>query len=275
MNKRTFLSLVVVLLATVCLAQNNSTIPSGTIFLTNNETIEFTNLKFIDNTVVFINNATKTEFTYFKNTVKYINNAMGQRVFTNGNLVYATENLSKKKDEVKQDLKAEMPIENSTILVETKTKEAVSIKKDSLPNLVFISGSNITQNSVKLSPDEVRNILKTNSYALEKYNSGRTTKTIGDVMLGFGLGFFIGSGISNMSKANNSSDNTYQTDSKSGPTTGIVVGLVITAASIPVKIAGASAIKKSIKYYNEKPITSTNTLSLKINTNGLGFVYSW
>lgn len=56
--------------------------------------------------------------------------------------------------------------------------------------LVYTSNGNITDTeNHKISPEKIRTILASNQEILDNYNSGRTKKTVGNVLLIGGFGF--------------------------------------------------------------------------------------
>src|SRR5690606_39834234 len=69
--------------------------------------------------------------------------------------------------------------------------------------LKYISVNNIQQDGITLSNDQIREVLKTQKYALEDFNKGIRNRKIGNIFLGGGIGLFVGNGISNLMFANN------------------------------------------------------------------------
>ena len=109
-------------------------------------------------------------------------------------------------------------------------------------------------------------------------------RTIGDVCLFGGIGTFIIGGIINSSKANKDNivikydydGNPYpvtDTNVSKGSSTPLIIGLVFTAVSIPLKISGKKDIRESVKRYNENRISFKEKLDVNIiaNNQGVGF----
>ncbi len=132
------------------------------------------------------------------------------------------------------------------------------------------SASNVELNGVRLTSDQVRDVLKNNSWALENYNTGKTLNTVGSVSLGLGIGFFLGNGIYNLSHSN-SSEISYGDDSDSGTSAFFVIGGVFIAAGTILKIVGNNQAKKSMEDYNEmESKAAKKEISLTVGSNGLG-----
>lgn len=242
------LPLLFLLISLTAFSQSMKPIEKGFITITTGQKMEFTNLRFQDNQVVFKNVATKSEFTYFLNSIKIIVDGDNSVIF---------ENKALSKDVLSQ----EQVIDNKAN-IKNYTK------------LEFINAYKVSSEKKELEPNQVRDILKTNSYALEQYNSGRTLATIGDFSIGFGVGFIIAGGLINTNKAN-SNNSQYQSGESKGSPALIIAGLVIGVVAIPLKIAGRSKVKESIKNYNIKPTTSAvfskSNINLIASINSMGF----
>lgn len=124
-------------------------------------------------------------------------------------------------------------------------------------------GKVLDSNNKTLSPDEVREILSSKPELLENYNIGRDKKTIGNVLLGAGIGFIVGDLVSGATR-----DIVY-------PTAFTYIGIVATVISIPVKIGYSKKIKSAIEGYNKQVTLLDSKLkieatSLYANQNGLG-----
>ncbi|CAM3938360.1 hypothetical protein FLAN108750_00185 [Flavobacterium antarcticum] len=75
---------VLVLLLCGCLhlsAQDKKTISEGTITISTNQRMKFTNLRFVNDQVVFNDNNTKSDFTYFMNSIKSIVDDKGTTIY--------------------------------------------------------------------------------------------------------------------------------------------------------------------------------------------------
>lgn len=240
--------LTILILIVNCIAfyaQEKLPISRGFITLYTNQKMEFTNLRYQDNKVIFMNVETKSEFTYFINSVKLIEDI-------DKTILYINEDLVKREELRKVSV-------NST---------ANNSSKPERKKLVFVGSSKILLNQLKIEPDEVRAIMKTNSYVLDDYNSGKTLQTLGNISLGLGIGLFVGGGLSNLSKANKASDNTNPyaapTESKGSPKP-LIAGIVLAIIAIPLKICGSSKIKKSVEVYNDKPTAFNQKQNIELN----------
>lgn len=89
---------------TVILGQEIPETKKGFITLTTNQKYEFTNLKTVNNQVIFINVATKSEFIYFKNAVKLV-------VDEQENIVYKSQQYEEEEKRKKEKGLTEKPKE--------------------------------------------------------------------------------------------------------------------------------------------------------------------
>lgn len=62
-------------------AQEKNSVSSGTITITTNQQMKFTNLRFVADQVLFISTETKSEFTYFMNSIRSIVESDGTTIF--------------------------------------------------------------------------------------------------------------------------------------------------------------------------------------------------
>ncbi|OYU79141.1 MAG: hypothetical protein CFE23_15430 [Flavobacterium sp. BFFFF1] len=127
-------------------------------------------------------------------------------------------------------------------------------------NLVYVPNGNVTNSDNQtLTPKLVRDILASNPKALESYNTGRSKKTIGDFLLGLGIGLAAGDLAAGLF-----SDTHY-------PTAITFVGLGSVAVAIPIKIGYARKIRSAVDQYNGHPTTErVRTINVIGNPNGIG-----
>lgn len=79
---RNFIFLFLLGLATNVGAQTQTPVAKGTLTLYDKRVVAFSNLRFVDNTVVFMNEETASEFTYFLKSVRTITDEAGNTVFS-------------------------------------------------------------------------------------------------------------------------------------------------------------------------------------------------
>lgn len=106
----------------------------------------------------------------------------------------------------------------------------------------------------KVTPSEMRILLEKNSEALTFYNAGRNKKTWGNVLFYGGLGLIatnliVASNTDNTTYSGSSNNPTIQSDKSSG--TLAIIGGVLVAVSIPVKIGYPKKIKLAVEDYNK------------------------
>ena len=253
MKKKIIVLIVIIINCTILFAQEKKPIAKGFITITTGQKIEFTNLRYEGDMVIFTNVTTKTEFTYFLNTVKLIED--GEK-----NIIYGKK---KSETETKKD----------------SLSVATVIPKKEAQKLEFVNSNTILLNQQKQSPKEIREIIKTNSFSLKQYNSGKTLQGLGNVSLGVGIGLIIGGGISNLNKANNSTNSVYSSGESKGSPAIIIAGIVVGSIAIPLKISAKKKIRESIELYNKNPIamSKTNDLNLVLvaNNNGVGLSFKF
>jgi len=138
--------------------------------------------------------------------------------------------------------------------------------------LVYKSNGNIidSQNN-KISPDQVRELLKNNEKLLADYNAGRSKKTVGNVLLIGGFGLIVADliiGVTAKVGLQNGNEKDY-------PSALTYVGLAALVVAIPVKIGFSNKIEKVVTDYNNQTNTGYNQnnkqkLDLITNSNGIG-----
>lgn len=145
--------------------------------------------------------------------------------------------------------------------------------------LVYKSNGNILNSeNKKISPDQVRELLKNNQKLLDEYNAGRTKKTVGNVLIIGGFGFLVADLVHG---ATTSGVTTYPTGGgyyalqteKTYPTALTYIGVAALIIAIPVKIGFSNKIKNVVTDYNNQLATGYNKpkLDLITNSNGIGF----
>lgn len=152
--------------------------------------------------------------------------------------------------------------------------------------LVYNSNGNILNSeNQKISPDQVRELLKGNEKLLAEYNAGRTKKTVGNIMLYGGLGmvaFDLGrvafdnafsDGFSTIIAAGTSGSGTATSGRRAKPSIATYIGIASFVASIPIKIGFSNKIENVVSDYNNQLTTGFNKpkLDLITNSNGIGF----
>jgi hypothetical protein len=109
----------------------------------------------------------------------------------------------------------------------------------------------------KLSPNEVRTLLATNSEALSLYNAGRNKKTWGNVLFYGGLGL-VATNLIVSANTDNTTVSSYNSNSYGSPSvhsesanmTAAIIGGALIVASIPIKIGFPKKIKAALDKYN-------------------------
>jgi hypothetical protein len=131
------------------------------------------------------------------------------------------------------------------------------------------SGGNIIDsNNQKLTPTEVRTLLNNTPELLNQYDAGRTKKTVGNILMGAGIGFIIGDLASGATQ-----DITY-------PTAFTFIGMAALVIAIPIKIGYSKKIKSAVDGYNKKVAVKDSDFkiessSVKANQNGIGILFTF
>ncbi|MEO4004254.1 hypothetical protein [Flavobacterium sp. CAU 1735] len=130
-----------------------------------------------------------------------------------------------------------------------------------------VKGSTVFKDEKKLKNKEIRELLQSNTEALQLYKETRTKTTVGGLLLGFGIGLTAGDVLYGAT-----ADVKY-------PTPLTYVGLAATLISIPVLSGRSKKLKKSIELYNEnlKTVGSNDSYEMRFtaNSNGIGFKLSF
>jgi hypothetical protein len=140
--------------------------------------------------------------------------------------------------------------------------------------IIYNSNGNILNSeNQKISPDEVRELLKDNEKLLADYNAGRSKKTVGNVLLIGGLGLVATDLIIGANSDGNTtvSGNSISSE-KNYPTVLTYIGLAALVIAIPVKIGFSNKIEKVVAEYNNQKTTGyKQKLNLITNSRGIGF----
>ena len=230
-------------------SQEKKVVKFGYITFNSNTTLEFKNLTIDTENASYFNEVSQTLMTFPLNSIKKI-------IDENGTAIYQTAKV------VKLDTNQQMTkISNDTV------KKPTTISIVPVEKLRYQSASKIYLNDQKLSSEEISALLKRNSNIVSLYEKGKKESKLGDILLGGGLGMFIGGGLANLSAADSG---------KSGSPLFLIVGLATSAVGLPVKLGGTKKIKTAINQYNQildKKVTYFQKPELKLitNTNGLGF----
>ena len=140
------------------------------------------------------------------------------------------------------------------------------------------NNGNILENNKKLTAEEFREKLSQNPQALELFNTGRTKKTVGNVILITGFASIVGNFIYNATlsapKVTQSPSGNLIFAESDYSNNMYFVGAGLIVAAIPIKIGFKNKIKKAVAIINEdnsKPkTTSIENTSIIANGNGIG-----
>ena len=144
--------------------------------------------------------------------------------------------------------------------------------------LVYKSNGNITDTeNNRISPHQIRQLLKSNEKLLKDYNIGRTKKTIGNILLISGPVLLVtGTFAYVISGFESGMHGEYVDESdRSIPKIIAFVGLAELLIAIPVKIGFSKKIKNVVTDYNNQNATgykqfNESRLDLITNSNGIG-----
>jgi hypothetical protein len=141
-------------------------------------------------------------------------------------------------------------------------------------NYTFRSGGRIfDNNNLKISPTDVRTKFSDNTKFLELYNSGRTKKTVGNILLYTGISTLVIKHLIVVTEP-------IQSDSRGAVTTKsssnilyfVSGGLIL--ASIPVKIGFSKRIRKAVELLNSNTKSADvgffDSESVIFDSNGIG-----
>lgn len=236
--------LLCLIFSLISFSQEKKVVKAGYITFNSNSILEFKNLTIENGNATYFNEVSQTETTYPLTSIKKI-------MDINGTIVYESKNKIKVKNVTNE---------------QTSRKETVVLKKKS-EKLIYKSASKITLNDEILTDDQLATVLKVEPSIYNQYKKGKNGAMLGSILIGGGIGFFIGSGLSNVSLANNG---------KKGSSAFLIVGLATAVVGIPVRLGGIKNIKKAIEGYNSMPnknVSYFDKSALKViaNANGIGF----
>ncbi len=103
----------------------------------------------------------------------------------------------------------------------------------------------------KLRPSQVREIMASNTQALNLYNSGRRKKTWGNVLFYTGVGLVAADLVNAYSNEKYTFDNQGRATKQSASHVMGIVGGTIALISVPIKVGYPGKIKKAINQYND------------------------
>lgn len=147
--------------------------------------------------------------------------------------------------------------------------------------LVYKSNGNILNSeNQKISPDQVRELLKDNEKLLTDYNVGRSKKTVGNVLIIGGIGLLATDLLIGATSDGNTTvtGNSIQTE-RNYPSALTYIGVAALIIAIPVKIGFSKKIKNVVTEYNNQMTTGYNEfkktkLDLITNSNGIGLRFT-
>ncbi len=242
--KKKLLFLLAFLLPLLSFSQEKKIVKLGYITFNSGSILEFKNLTIENEKAFYYNEVAKTEMSFSLHSIKKI-------VDGSGLLIYQDSKISAEKKE-REDANTTL---NSNFKVPTAP-------------LVYKSAYRIFKENKKLNPENLESLLQTNTSVYARYKKGRNEAKLGDILIGGGIGLFIGGGLSNLNRAKNNSGG-------GGPAV-LIVGLATSVIGVPIKLGGVKKIKQSIEGYNGLTQNRTaffeNTaLNVFANNNGVGF----
>ncbi|RZJ55395.1 MAG: hypothetical protein EOO45_29460 [Flavobacterium sp.] len=243
---RNIITALLLLTGLISFAQKKN-VSSGYITFNSGTTLEFKNLSIDDENVTYFSEAGQREMKFSKSAVKKIVDSSGAVVFESDSLKAAN------KARIAEHSKGIMPMREKT------DKEKLSYKSG---GRVFLNGKKLDNKNAQL--------LFEPAGLYDDYREGRNTAILGKILLGGGIGLFVGGGISNLAKANKN---------QQGTPAFLIAGIVAATVAIPIKISGRRKIKDVINQYNQLPkkvdnstgLRDTRELKFVGNTSGIGF----
>jgi hypothetical protein len=148
--------------------------------------------------------------------------------------------------------------------------------------LVYKSnGTILNSESQKISPNQVRELLKDNQQLLEDYNDGRSKKTLGNILIISGLGFLTADLVQGVTASGISAtpigggQYALQDEKNNYPSLMTYIGIAAVIIAIPIKIGFSNKIKNVVTEYNNQNATGYKQfkeprLNLITNSNGIG-----
>jgi len=141
-------------------------------------------------------------------------------------------------------------------------------------SLVYKSNGNIKDTEGKsISPDKIRLLLANNEKLLKEYNSGRSKKTVGNILFYGGMGLVAGDLVR---EAFTTKSSYGYNEERTYPSVMTYLGVASFLVSIPVKIGFSKKIKNVVTDYNQQKSIGSNQPNYKeidfiSNSNGIGF----
>jgi hypothetical protein len=236
---KNLLTLLLLLFCFTCFSQEAKNVKNGYITFNSGTTLYFKDLTIQDGKVTYTGSAdTQTEVA-LSGVKKIVDNA--------GVVIYTTE---------KQVATRQQPVETYR-------------PKQESEKLVYKSYVRINQGNKRLEKDKVASLLKVNSGIYDLYGKGRSEAMWGDILMGGGFGFAVGTGIGNL---------ILSEDGKKGGPGGIIVGVAVAVVGIPIKLGGIKKVKEAVNRYNNlevKEVSAFSKAELKVvagaGTVGLEF----
>lgn len=133
---------------------------------------------------------------------------------------------------------------------------------------IYKSGGRVfNSDNEKLSPSYLRERFSDNKEFLDLYNSGRTKKTIGNILLYGGITSIV------VKHYKVVTESPFDSNRNVKPTSNIMyfVGAALIVASIPIKIGFSNKVDNAVDVLNiSTRKSSINTTSLIFDSNGIG-----
>lgn len=156
-----------------------------------------------------------------------------------------------------------------------------SLKSHSQKLVYKSNGTILDSESQKISPNQVRELLKDNQQLLQDYNDGRSKKTLGNILLIGGLGFLTADLVQGVTASGISAtpigggQYTLQDEKNNYPSLMTYIGIAAVIVAIPIKIGFSNKIKNVVTDYNNQNATGYEQfndprLDLITNSNGIG-----
>jgi len=138
----------------------------------------------------------------------------------------------------------------------------------------YKSGGRIFENERKLHRDDIENYFGHRKDIMKEYNAGRTKKTVGDILLGGGIGFTVGYHLAQVK--NNEVGGKYYGSDVQQSNVPYYIGAAAVIISIPVRIGYSKRIKNAVHLMNQELLNQKKEQSYNIeyniigNSNGVG-----
>lgn len=233
-------SVILLCVSLLAFSQEKKSVGSGYITFNSGTAIEFRNLIIEEDNVTYISGTEGRETKISIKGVRKIVDNTGAVIYDNGNVNQTAYN-------------------NSTATIPATKPEN--------EKLTYKSAYKIMQDGRKLTVKETSELMKTAGLS-DLYDKGKNTAEIGDVLMGGGLGFFLGTAVYRIIRINNGSAEEW------GPAE-LIAGAAIFAIGVPIKISGTKKIKAAIHQYNNMPpkdlVSGAPELKLIGGTGGVGF----